>query len=79
MIYHEAEKAAEFVKSMTIEGSSFELAIADGIKFAGQPDAMGLGMAVVLDACLARGFEPDGFKECDGHRVYMYKTFENQS
>jgi len=75
-IYYEAEKAAEFVKRAAIDGSSFELAIADGVTFAGKPDDIGLGMAIVVDACLARGLEPDGFEQHDGHRVYRYKATE---
>ena len=73
-IYRQAEKAVEFVRSMAIDGSSFELAVDDGMTVAGQPDTIGAGMAVVLDACLARGFEPAGFEQHDGHRVYKYKA-----
>ena len=74
-IHREAEKAAAFVKSVAIEGASFELAIANDMTLGGQPDDIGAGMAIVLDACLKRGFEPDGFEQRDGYRVYRYKAF----
>ena len=76
-IYREAEKAAEFVKTMAVEGSSFELAIANDMTVAGQVDPIGVGMALIGDACLARGFEPAGFEQRDGHRIYKYKAFDS--
>lgn len=73
MIFKTAESAADHVKATRVEGRVFELAIADGYTFAGEPDIMGAGMAVVLDAILAQGYEPDGFEQRDGYRLYRYK------
>ena len=74
-IFHSAEDAVAFVKATTIVGPSFELLIADGVTFHGSADPSGSGMAVVLDAILAKGYEPDGFESCDGYRRYRYKLF----
>jgi hypothetical protein len=74
-IFHSAEDAAAFVKATTIVGPSFELSIADRVTFRGGPDVIGAGMAVVLDAILAKGYEPDGFESCAGYRIYRYKLF----
>ena len=61
------------MKATKIEGNSFGLAVADEFTFAGQPDAIGAGMAVVLDAILAQGFEPDDFEQRSGYRLYRYR------
>jgi hypothetical protein len=31
-------------------------------------------MAVILDKILGMGYEPDGFSEADGGRIYRYKV-----
>lgn len=76
MIFHTAEEAKSYVDQSSLGGDSFELKIAEDFTFAGQPDVMGAGMAVVLDAILAQGFEPNGFDQHDGYRVYRYKPME---
>ena len=43
---------------------------------AGDPDLMGAGMALVLDAVLAQDYEPDGFEQRDGYRIYRYQRME---
>jgi hypothetical protein len=72
-IFTTAEEAAKHVKASTLSGDHFELAIADGFTFAGRPDVMGMGMAVVLDAILAHGFGPNGFERRGGYRLCRYK------
>ena len=74
--FRTAESAASYVKATKLEGDTFELDIADGVTFAGQPDVIGAGMAVVLHAILAQGFEPDGFEQRPGYRAYRYKPIE---
>ena len=74
--FHSVEEALAFVEAATIVGSSFELPIADGLTFLGAPDVIGAGMAVLFDAILAKGYEPDGFELRNGYRIYRYKTFE---
>jgi hypothetical protein len=71
-IFQSAEAAREFVAGAKIEGPSFELAIAEGFTFAGAPDDVGMGMAVVVDAILAQGYQPDGFDQRQGFKLYRY-------
>lgn len=68
-----AESAARYVQETPLPSSGFTLAISDAFTFAGRPDTIGAGMAVVLDAVLANGFVPDGFVQKDGFRLYKYK------
>jgi len=39
-------------------------------------DPVGLNMALVTDAILAREWEPNGYIEGDGCRIYRYKAME---
>ncbi len=75
-IFESAESAYAHVEATKLEGPSFELAISDGITVAGDQDLMGAGMAMILDAILAQGYEPDAFEQRDGYRLYRYKRME---
>ena len=35
-------------------------------------DSMGLSMAIIVDAVLARGWDVDGYEQRDGYRIYRY-------
>ncbi len=70
-----AESAAQYVQRTPLPQSQVTLAIS-ALTFSGRPDAMGAGMAVVLDAVLAKGFVPDGYEQQDGYRLYKYKRAE---
>ena len=48
-----------------------ELAISDELQ-----DPIGMNMALITDRILAKGWEPDGFKQENGYRVYLYKEME---
>ena len=73
-IIFEAIKGKNFVKSLDLKGSKkFDLNISNNLLVDGKQDNMGMGMAIILDAILARGFVPDGFTQQDGFRVYHYK------
>jgi hypothetical protein len=76
MTFATAESAVQYVEAATFSQPTFTLQIADNFTFAGQPDRMGAGMAILLDAILARGFVPDGFEQKDGYRLYRYKKDE---
>jgi len=75
-IFQSAEAAREFVLATRIPGPTFELAIAEGFTFAGSPDDTGAGMALVVDAILAHGYQPDGFDQGAGFRLYRYTPFD---
>ena len=57
-------------------GDSFELSISSSFTFGGGPDTSGAGMAVILDKILGMGYEPDGFEQKDGIRIYRYKRMQ---
>ncbi len=73
MRFTSAEATREYVKATTFAQPTFTLEISDGFTFAGRTDTMGAGMAIVVDAILAKGFWPDGFEQKEGYRVYRYK------
>lgn len=76
VIFKTAEDARAHVKATKITGDRFELSISNDMTIDGKPDPIGLGMALVLDAILAQGYQPDGFEQRDGYRVYKYKPFK---
>ena len=73
MIFKTAEEARAHVLATKISGERFELAISNDFTFAGRPDLMGVGMALVLDAILARDYTVDGFEQRERYRLYRYK------
>ena len=76
MIFKTAEGARAHVLATKITGERFELPIANEFTFGGRPDTMGVGMAIVLDAILAQGYQPDAFEQREGYRLYRYKPFK---
>lgn len=46
----------------------FELPISDELQ-----DPVGINMAIITDDILARGWEPNGFVQKEGFRIYLYK------
>ncbi len=75
-IFKSAEEAADHVNAASMTGDRFEIAISDDLTFAGQPDTMGAGMAIVVDGVLAQGYLPDGFEQHEGYRLYRYVSME---
>lgn len=67
--YDSLEKAKEAIESFPGEASDFELPIADSLI-----DPMGFHMAILTDSILGKGWEPDGFEQFPGYRVYKYKS-----
>jgi hypothetical protein len=72
-MFDTAESAVRYVKGAALSEATFTLAISNRLTFAGRPDTMGAGMAVVMDAILAKRFWPDGFDQKEGYRLYRYK------
>ncbi len=75
-IIQSAEEGLAYLETDQPTGEFFQLAISDSFTFVGQPDTMGVGMAVLLDKILGLGFEPDGFDQKDGYKLYKYKEME---
>ena len=74
-VFKRAEDTRAYIGVTEITGDRFELAIADDLTFGDRPDVMGAGMAIILDAILARGYRPDGFEQREGYRLYRYKPW----
>ncbi|MDY6940401.1 MAG: hypothetical protein SWY16_22440 [Cyanobacteriota bacterium] len=66
------ENAIERVERFQGQPEAFLLPIADSLI-----DPIGLNMAVITDRILARKWQPDGFEQRDGYRIYKYKSWES--
>ena len=71
-----AEDGIKFLQSHPPSIDSFQLSISESFTFDGRPDKMGAGMAVLWDNILAAGYEPDGFEQKSGFRLYRYKKMQ---
>jgi hypothetical protein len=65
------EEALKAIRRFSGSPDEFKLAVAKTFL-----DPMGVNMAVVTDAILARGWMPDGFEDKGDHRLYRYKAIE---
>jgi hypothetical protein len=65
------EEARRLIESFTGKPKDFELPIANELL-----DPVGVNMAIITDAILAREWEPDGYTEGKGCRIYKYKAME---
>jgi hypothetical protein len=72
-IIQSVEEALRHLESHPPSGDGFQLAISDSFTFAGEPDTVGAGMAVLGDKILSLGYLPDGFEQKSGFRLYGYK------
>lgn len=63
------EQARVLIEAFSGRGEDFTLAVSDELQ-----DEIGINMAIITDYILKRGWEPDGFSQHDGYRVYRYKT-----
>lgn len=75
-IIKSAEEGIVHLESHPPSGAAFQLAVSDSFTFAGKPDTMGAGAAVLLDRILGLGYMPDGFEQKSGFRLYGYKKME---
>jgi hypothetical protein len=65
---HDARRAIESFKG---PAEDFLLPISDELH-----DPLGLNIAIITDFILAKEWEPDGFDQRDGFRVYRYKSWD---
>jgi len=63
------DEARQRIAAHSGSPEEFRLPISDQLQ-----DPVGLNMAVITDAILERGWEPDGFVQERGFRIYKYKT-----
>jgi hypothetical protein len=72
-IVNSVEEGIAYLKTNAPSDSAFELDISDAFTFKGKPDSIGAGMAVLLDKILGAGYEPNGFEQKPGFKIYRYK------
>lgn len=65
------EAAKQAIESFEGSVREFRLPISDDLN-----DPIGVNMAILVDAILAKGWEPDGFQIKSGYRIYKYKSLE---
>jgi hypothetical protein len=67
------EEAQRAIESCEGRPEDSALPISDGMQA-----QLGMNMASITDCALARGWEPGGFEQRRGFRVYRYKAFSNE-
>jgi hypothetical protein len=63
------EEARRTIQNFSGGPEDFVLPISDQLQ-----DPIGVNMAIIVDAILDKGWEPDGFEQRDEFRLYRYKT-----
>ena len=67
--FNDIDEARRAIQSYDGSPDEFRLPVSDALY-----DAMGIGMAILADAILAKGWDLDGFEQRDGYRIYRYKS-----
>jgi hypothetical protein len=67
------EETMNLVDSFVGSSSDFELWMPDELN-----DPVGVNMAIITDRVLAREWEPNGFSQENGYRIYRYKDWESE-
>ncbi len=65
------EQARKLIESFSGPVEDFTLAVSDELQ-----DEIGMNMAIITDSVLKKGWEPAGFEQHDGYRLYRYKALE---
>ena len=69
--FEDAKDAADYVDRFEGKAADLRLPISDGLL-----DPLGINMALITDKILDKGWEPDGYEEKEGYRVYKYKEMQ---
>ena len=69
--FKDIDAARREIEQYSGSPEDFSLPVSDEIH-----DSMGITMAVITEAILAKGWDLDGFEQHDGYRVYKYKTVD---
>lgn len=65
------EEGVRLVDSFEGKAEEFVLAVAGSLL-----DPMGINMAIITDRVLARGWQPAGFTQSEGYRIYRYEELK---
>ena len=63
------QEALELIDSFQGKPEDFQLAVPEALL-----DAIGINMSIITERILARGWQPDGFVQRPGVRLYRYKN-----
>ena len=69
--FTDIDTARQSIEQYTGSPEDFLLPVSDEIQ-----DPMGITMAIITDAILAKGWDLDGFEQYDTYRVYKYKSVD---
>lgn len=69
--FEDINKACQYVESFEGKAADLRLPISESLL-----DPVGINMALITDKILDKGWEPDGYEEKEGYRVYRYKEME---
>ena len=69
--FSNVNEAVKFVDEFEGKPEDLLLAISDNLQ-----DPIGINRALITDRILAKGWEPNGFEQNNGFRVYLYKIME---
>jgi hypothetical protein len=66
--FTDVNEAIRYVLDFSGRPEEFQLPISDSPQ-----DPVGMYMALITDKVLSRGWEPDGYEQMNGYRIYRYK------
>jgi hypothetical protein len=69
--FNNVNEAVNYIDAFEDNPEEFILAISDNLQ-----DPIGMNMAIITDRILAKGWEPNGYEQMNGFRLYLYKIME---
>ncbi len=69
--FNNVNEAVKYVDSFEGKPEELMLAVSDNLQ-----DPIGMNMALITDRIIAKGWEPNGYEQKNGFRVYLYKIME---
>jgi hypothetical protein len=69
--FNNVNEAVSSIDAFEGNPEEFVLAISDNLQ-----DPIGINMSIITDRILAKGWEPNGFEQKNGFRLYLYKRME---
>lgn len=69
--FNNVNEAVSYIDAFEGNPEGLLLAISDNLQ-----DDIGINMAIITDKILEKGWEPNGYEQNNGFRVYLYKRME---
>ena len=69
--FKDVQEAVQYIEKFEGRASELKLEICESLL-----DPAGINMSIITDKVLEKGWEPNGFEEREGYRVYLYKELE---